>query len=180
MSSSLWNIPSDKLLAELQRRCGPQELEGLSRRPAVHHGAAETFPHLGRLVVLERRAVKHPVHPFPEGGHGRFLLLLVPLGEGHAGSIGGGGGAGGRQHAGRVVGLRGALQRHGGVGDGPDLGLGLCALKARVGVEGGVLLVDGRELGTLRRQSLFFLTQEGRGLAGAAVLGEERRPGFAV
>lgn len=101
--------------------------------------------------------MKHPVHPFSEGGHGRFLLLPVPLGEGHAGRVGGGGGAGRRQHAGRVVGLRGAFQRHSGVSDGPDFGLGPCALKARVGVEGGVLLVDRRELGTLWGQSLFFL-----------------------
>lgn len=181
MSGGLGNIPSsDELRVELQRRRRPQEFEGLSRRPAVRRSSGEAFPRLRRLVVRERWTVKHPVHPFPEGGH-RGFLLAVALGERHAGCVGRGGGASGRQHAGRVLGLQGALQRGGRLSDGPDFGLGFCALKARAAIEGGVLLADGRGCGTLRRQSLFFAERlRGRALARPAVRGVKPRPWFAV
>lgn len=126
--------------------------------------------------------MKHSVHPFSEGGHRRFLLA-VSLGERHVGGVRGGGGAGGRQHAGRVLGL----QRHGRLRDGPDFGLGFCILKAWAGIEGGVLLVDGCEFGTLWRQSVFFgerlrdvAVRERRDFTRTTFFGKKLRPWFTV
>lgn len=130
--------------------------------------------------------MKHSVHPLSEGGHRRFLLA-VSLGQRHGGGVGRGGGASGRQHAGGVLGLQGALQGGGGVSDGPDFGLGFGALQAWVGVEGRVLLVDGRECGTFWRQPVFpverlrgVALREARDFPCTAVLRKKRRPGFTV
>lgn len=65
-----------------------------------------------------------------------------------------GGGARRRQHTGGVFWLQAAVQGRGGVSDGPDLGLGVCTSRVRVGIEAVVLLFDGCEFGAVRGQPL--------------------------